>query len=55
MDNIGFLVWSSDLALGEDGNALIARFLENTGLTLDEYQTSVKRVYITNNFPAKKP
>ena len=27
MDNIGFLVWSSDLALGEDGNALIARFL----------------------------
>ncbi len=30
MDNIGFLVWSSDLALGEDGNALIARFLRKT-------------------------
>lgn len=30
MDNVGFLVWSSDLALGEDGNALIARFLRKT-------------------------
>lgn len=30
MDNIGFLVWSSDLAMGEDDNALIARFLRKT-------------------------
>lgn len=30
MENIGFLVWSSDLALGEDDNALIARFLRKT-------------------------
>ena len=30
MDNVGHLVWSSDLALGEDGNALIARFLRKT-------------------------
>ncbi len=30
MEKIGFLVWSSDLALGEAGNTLIARFLRKT-------------------------
>ncbi len=27
MKNIECLVWSSDLAIGEDGNALVSRFL----------------------------
>ena len=27
MENIECLVWSSDLAIGEDGNALVSRFL----------------------------
>jgi hypothetical protein len=35
MDNVEFLVWSSDLALGEDGNALIARFLQKTCMLVE--------------------
>ena len=36
MEKIGFLVWTSDLALGEDGNALIARFLTKTCSLIEE-------------------
>jgi hypothetical protein len=36
MEKIGFLVWTSDLALGEDGNALIAKFLAKTCSLIEE-------------------
>ena len=36
MKNIGYQLWSSDLAIGEDGNALVSTFLKSASILIEE-------------------
>ena len=36
MENIGYQLWSSDLAIGEDGNALVSNVLKSASIFIEE-------------------